>query len=561
MFKPKFKPNFLIPLFLCVLVFLTGVLSYGKKTDTIDQTTRLAALAKVWGLLKYYHPEVAKGEIDWDAALISAIPAVKAAEDFDSFNQEIDNLILEAGDVDQSDYNPGVPAHPNESLFKWVKDTSIFDNEVIKKLKTVQKKHEPVENYYVQAAPYVGNTTFENEKPYSAPYYPDENYRLLALFRYWNIIQYFFPYKDDMDRDWEPVLEEFIPRLLEAGYAMEYHLTIKELTTQLNDSHAYTDSPYLYYFFGYYYAPFQVRYIQNQTIVTRVFPELMDPADTVQVGDIILKRNGTDIDTFRNDMRKYVEASNEPALQRNISVYVVRGKSNQLNFTILRGGQVTNVTVPGYFSSVYYGAMNAADNQLEKWKILPGNIGYVHMGILQVEDVDQMMMDLMYTRAIVFDVRNYPLFTVGYISYYLNPTPEEYAKYTIPDLDYPGEFNFTETHKIGEDNPDYYKGRVVLLVDEWTQSHAEWTCMLFQTAPDVTIIGSQTAGADGNVSYFYLPGNIITVFTGIGVYYPDGTPTQRIGIVPDINVRPTIAGIQQGQDEVLQRAIQFIQDN
>jgi hypothetical protein len=32
-----------------------------------------------------------------------------------------------------------------------------------------------------------------------------------------------------------------------------------------------------------------------------------------------------------------------------------------------------------------------SQKKLEKWKILPGNIGYVHMGILQIEDVDQMI--------------------------------------------------------------------------------------------------------------------------------------------------------------------------
>ena len=562
MFQTKFKPSFLLPLCLCLLVFLTGPLAYGKNTGTIDQTTRLAALAKVWGLLKYYHPDVATGTIDWDEVLISAIPNVKIAEDFDSFNQEIDYLIQEAGGIDKLDYNPGTPAHPNEWLFKWIKDHSIFDNEVIKKLKTVQKKHEPVENFYVQQNPYAGNTTYENEKPYQQPYYPDENYRLLALFRYWNIIQYFFPYKEDMDKDWEDVLEEFIPRLIDAGDVFEYHLTIKELTTRINDSHGFTNSPYLYYYFGYFYAPFEVRYIQNQTIVTRVFPTLMDPAGAVQVGDIVIKCNNTDIDTFRDQIRKYVEASNEPTLERNINGYVVRGGSDQLPFTLLRDGQTMDVTVKGYYSSIIRDAIDQAESQLDKWKMLPDNIGYVHMGVLLIEDIEQMMAELIDTQAIIFDIRNYPNLTNYYLADYLKPTATGFAKYTIPNLAYPGEFYLTQVFEIGpEDNPDYYKGRVVVLIDERTQSQAEWTVMGLQSAPDTTVIGSQTAGADGDVSWVWLPGYIYAYFTGLGVYYPDGTPTQRIGIVPDIEVHPTIEGIQQDRDELLERAIQFIQNN
>jgi len=38
----------------------------------------------------------------------------------------------------------------------------------------------------------------------------------------------------------------------------------------------------------------------------------------------------------------------------------------------------------------------------------------------------------------------------------------------------------------------------------------------------------------------------------------DGKPTQRIGIIPDVEVRPTIAGIRAGRDEVLEAAVRQI---
>lgn len=55
-----------------------------------------------------------------------------------------------------------------------------------------------------------------------------------------------------------------------------------------------------------------------------------------------------------------------------------------------------------------------------------------------------------------------------------------------------------------------------------------------------------------------LVGGHQTYITGIGVFYPDGRETQRIGIVPDIEVKPTVQGIKDGKDEVLERAIEFI---
>jgi C-terminal processing protease CtpA/Prc len=82
--------------------------------------------------------------------------------------------------------------------------------------------------------------------------------------------------------------------------------------------------------------------------------------------------------------------------------------------------------------------------------------------------------------------------------------------------------------------------------------------MAFRAAPKVTVIGSTTAGADGNVSPIYLAGDIRTMISGIGVFYPDGKGTQRVGIVPDMVVEPTIEGIKKGKDEVLEKAIQII---
>ncbi|MCP5050849.1 MAG: hypothetical protein GY940_27035 [bacterium] len=559
--KTRFKGFLVLPLFLFMLTFLSTPYVSGAQNPELDEVTRLSALAKVWGLLKYYHPEVAKGQMDWDAVLASAIPGVKAAGDYDSFNQEIDNLIAEAGDVG-NDFNAGVPAHPNEKLFKWLKDKTIFSSDVRKKLQTLQKKHVPAANHYFEQKPNYSHITFDNEIRYETLFYPDENYRLISLFRYWNIIQYFFAYKADMDRDWSETLEIFIPRIIDASDEFEYAFVMREFVCQINDSHGIYSSTYWRYWEGYFYAPVELRYIEGKTVVTHVYESLLETPGSIRVGDVILKcRGGQDVDQFRNEWRKFAHGSNESVIQRTLSGYIGRDRSDQLSFNLLRNGQTINTTVKGYYAASIRDAIAAEEAQMDKWKILDGNIGYVNMGIVETTDVDQIMSELMNTKAIIFDIRNYPNGTMYYFTQYLIPEPTEFVLFDLPNPDYPGEFNLGETYtSTWSDNPDYYKGRVVILVDERTQSHAEFNTMSFQTAPDATVIGSQTSGADGNATYVFLPGYAYAYFTNLGVYYPDGSPTQRIGIVPDINVRPTVTGIQTGQDEVLQRAIDFIEN-
>ena len=82
--------------------------------------------------------------------------------------------------------------------------------------------------------------------------------------------------------------------------------------------------------------------------------------------------------------------------------------------------------------------------------------------------------------------------------------------------------------------------------------------MLIQAVINTTIVGSQTAGADGDIAIFTFPGGYETAFSGHGIFYPDGRETQRIGIVPDIKITQTIDGIRNGKDEILDRAIQFL---
>jgi C-terminal processing protease CtpA/Prc len=82
--------------------------------------------------------------------------------------------------------------------------------------------------------------------------------------------------------------------------------------------------------------------------------------------------------------------------------------------------------------------------------------------------------------------------------------------------------------------------------------------MALRVAPNAIVLGSTTAGADGNVSGIILPGNIFTYISGIGVLNPDGSETQRVGIIPDIKMEPTINGIREGKDELLEKAIELI---
>ncbi len=163
------------------------------------------------------------------------------------------------------------------------------------------------------------------------------------------------------------------------------------------------------------------------------------------------------------------------------------------------------------------------------------------------------------TKGLVIDDRNYPSdFPIYQLSNYLMPESTPFVKFTAGSFETPGLFTYGKAINVGSKLKSHYKGKVIILVNEISQSSAEYHAMAYRANPNATVIGSTTAGADGNVSIFYLPGGIRTMISGIGVYYPDGKETQRVGIVPNIEVKPTINGIKEGRDELIEKAIEVI---
>jgi C-terminal processing protease CtpA/Prc len=197
----------------------------------------------------------------------------------------------------------------------------------------------------------------------------------------------------------------------------------------------------------------------------------------------------------------------------------------------------------------------------KSYKYLEDDIGYVSLGNIKAEDVIFIKQFFNKQKGIIIDIRNYPSTFVPFsLGSYFMTADTPFVKFTQGNVDNPGEFTFGGTIEIPKsDKP--YKGKVIVIVNELSQSQAEYTAMAFRAGVNTTIIGSTTAGADGNVSRISLPGGLRTMISGIGVYYPDGTETQRVGIVPDILVKPTIEGIKNGRDELLEKAIELIKES
>ena len=97
-------------------------------------------------------------------------------------------------------------------------------------------------------------------------------------------------------------------------------------------------------------------------------------------------------------------------------------------------------------------------------------------------------------------------------------------------------------------------------MNEESVSASEFHVMILRGGENVTVMGSNSHGTDGNTVFLPLPNKNVIRFTGLGVYIPEMGQTQRIGLSPDIEVYPTIEGIKEGRDELMEAAVAYIQE-
>ena len=514
------------------------------------QKRNLFILGKVWGFVKYYHPVIAEGKISWDYELFRMLSKISNK----NFDNELVKWINKLGTFKTTTQK--LPKENEIKLLpntKWIADTNLISSELSTLLQKVNNADRSDKNYYIQLHRSVNNPDFTNEKVYDKMKYTDTGIKLLSIFRYWNMIEYFFPNRHLMDENWDSVLTEFIPRMTATKDQKEYTLTLLELIGKIQDTHAniWRYNEVISDYFGQNIAPIGLSFVENKAVVVKLHDEFKD--GNLQIGDVILAVNGIKVEDWIKNNLKYFPASNYPTQLRDISQRILRTNEQTISLTIenILGQKevVVNTVKYKYFPS-----------QIVSHKIINENIGYIYPGSLKKGEIHQIMDKFLDKKGLIVDLRCYPSdFIVFRLSNYLLNEKKDFVKFTAGDIKTPGLFTYRGGEmQVGGKNKDYFKGKVIILINEETQSNAEYTTMALRVAPNAIVLGSTTAGADGNVSGITLPGNIFTYISGIGVLTPDGSETQRIGIVSDIKIEPTIKGIRAGKDEVLEKAIELI---
>ena len=233
--------------------------SSGFALDTLDArdaqvVENLDVLCRVWGYVKYHHPVFGSEKFNVDYELFELLPKVAHADpatrnrvlaawidglgSFEDGRAGYERTLDECADCVIPDWT-----YVTLADLEWTHDTVRLGNPLVERLEKLRYADRRAGNRYVKKMYYpeydweTPNAGFMGEEPYDDMTDPDCGYRLLAAFRFWNMVEYFFPYKHLTDKPWSDVLPEYVGRMIALPDGT-YNRTMWRMVAEINDSHA-----------------------------------------------------------------------------------------------------------------------------------------------------------------------------------------------------------------------------------------------------------------------------------------------------------------------------------
>lgn len=520
-----------------------------EEPDSLQIHTIVQA-SRIWGFAKYHHPAFASRSINADAEYFCLLNEVLQAPDSmknDICLKWISGLGPYAIRDKEDDENI-----ETFNDFNWISDSLHLGKALSDSLMRLRNA-DPENNRYVKQTPV--NVSYI-ETQYSDIPKDDVAYRLLGVAKFWNAVDSYSPNRNLTDRPWDDVLAEYIA--LAFDRSISFSALYSRMVSELCDTHV---NSWYVPIFGGRFVPLICQFAEDRLFVTDTCSLV---PNNFEIGDEIILIDSVSPIKRLDELAPYIPHSNRSSLLRDGSYATLLTAKNEACVEYVRGGKTYTTMISSVDGSKFVNRRFSSQNTSTKpgFKEVAGGIGYINISNLTCKDEQDLENFLASCDKLIIDLRAYP---AEYdVLHKLLPTfffsqAREAAEVLLPQAHRPGGFIRTTVSTRKTSDPDkLYKGKVVLLVNAHSQSMSEYFTMFLQTIPGSVTVGSQTAGADGDVTRIQLPYASFNI-TGAGICYPDGTNAQRNGVKIDKVVEPSAEGMIRGVDEQLQVAIDYLQ--
>ena len=379
----------------------------------------------------------------------------------------------------------------------------------------------------------------------------DRATRLADVALAWNIMQHFYPYFDRARTDWREALR---PALLSAATdtsELSFLATLRSMIARLDDGHGGVYHPSLEMD---HMLPVILGWVEERLVVTDVADS---GAGGLQPGDIVLALDGMPAMEALEQRESYISGA---TLQwrRFLSLRdLLRGaRDSEIGLEIqTRSGERRTLTLRRTIPT-----KSLVERRPPKiGEIRPG-IMYVDLDRITDDDFQTALPRLEAATGIIFDLRGYPKVSPLVISHLIT-TEAISSRWLIPIItapDHRGASAYDSSDWPVEPKAPHLKARVAFLTDGRAISYAETYMGIIEAYRIAEIVGEPTAGTNGNINPFIVPGDYRVVWTGMKVLKRDGSPVHGVGIRPTIPVSRTLRGVAERRDEQLEKAIEIV---
>ena len=437
----------------------------------------------------------------------------------------------------------------------WVRESSDLTQESKKLLDRLVHAYTQIDKTRASFATYNKcNGPLRRKDSYSDLDWRNPLNRLIGLFDFYSFVYYFYPNRQLLEQPWDLSLQQAIPMFLYAESTVDYHKAIRYITARLNDSHASHSTAMDTLLFGERRAGFRMKSLSGRWFVYS--KRSANYPTNVKIGDEVLSVNSIPIKHLSDSLALFVSASNASTRDKFLNNAILSTPKESFVLKIRRNKDTLEVKERSEHMD-YFNSLKLEEEGKMKPQWLNDSVAYWHLASAKQDNVKSFYRQVCNAQYIILDLRCYPYPSSFWeLSKCFIPRTKRFSYIVYPDSQRPGEFKYVAgPQHLGSEH--YYKGNVILIIDNQTESFSEYLCMMLQKNPKAITVGTSSSGANGNVHLYEFPGGVMTFLTGLGVLDSNYSPMNGRGVKIDVPVLLDANTIPANLDPYLSKAIEL----
>jgi C-terminal processing protease CtpA/Prc len=555
---------------------------------TVQGLTNLTAFARLYGYVRHFHPSDQAARTDWETF---AVEGVRQVEDAASPNELLERLqklftpVAPAVRIFLSNQRSQLPdalkgseivryQHTGVGLPTTLLTNNLYKSERVRK---PAGEHAPPKPFEAELVPGLtasvplalyadaGGTLPHAPFPESNMLYDrsaqDRGTRLAAVIIAWNVFQHFYPYFVVAKTDWRAELPKALRSAAVDSGVDDFQKTLQRLVAAPKDGHGNVGSPRQR---ASSQPPVTLDWVENQFMVTRV---RKGESEGVASGDRVLKIDGKPVGQATAEARALISGATEQWVRWRsvaaLSACNADTKRMSLEIEPFANPAAVQVVELTCDSPKFKDMETYTEPRPDKIAELEPGIFYVDLDRVDEADWQSLVPRLEKATGIIFDMRGYPGRPGTLALQHLTASPVRSARWNVSEAAMPDRLD-SPFHESGWDLPPvkpYFNARRVFLTDGRAISYAETVMGIVEHYKLGDIVGGPTAGTNGNVNPFKLPGGYTVSWTGMKVLKHDGSQHHGIGIQPTVPASRTRKGVTEGKDELLLRGLEVVKSS